>query len=332
MPAAGCGQIPALIFMFGMGDNVMDRADIVVLGTFVADLAFKAERLPVVGETLLGQGFAMGPGGKGSNQVIAAARAGARSAMITRVGQDSFGDMARQTWSRDGVDTSHVLIDEAAPTGAAFIFVSSRTGDNAIIIESGAAANLSPADVRAAEGLISGARVFVTQFEQPIETAIEGLRLARGHGVTTILNPAPALPVDDAIYVNCDFVTPNETEAATLTGIDTATDEGALQAAASLVRRGARNALITLGAKGALLHGEAGTHFVPAFKVTKVVDTTGAGDAFNGGFAVAIAEGRNPVDAVRFGAAVAALSVQKPGTAPSMPTRADIDAFIRANG
>lgn len=310
----------------------MDRADIVVLGTFVADLAFKAERLPVVGETLLGRGFAIGPGGKGSNQVIAAARAGARAAMVTRVGQDSFGDMARQTWSRDGVDTSQVLVDEAAPTGAAFIFVSTRTGDNAIIIESGAAANLSPADVRAAEGKIATAKVFVTQFEQPIEAAVEGLRLARNHGVTTVLNPAPALAVDDAIYAFCDYVTPNETEAAALTGIDTGTDEGALKAAASLVERGARNALITLGAKGALLHGQAGTHFVPAFRVSHVVDTTGAGDAFNGGFAVAIAEGRTPVDAVRFGAAVAALSVQKPGTAPSMPTRAEIEAFLRVNG
>lgn len=307
----------------------MDRADIVVLGTFVADLAFRAERLPVVGETLLGRGFAMGPGGKGSNQVIAAARAGARSAMITRVGQDSFGEMARRTWSQDGVGISHVLVDEAAPTGAAFIFVSTKTGDNAIIIESGAASNLTSADIQAAEQLIAGAKVFVTQFEQPIEAAIEGLRLARNHGVTTVLNPAPALPVDDAIYAYCDYVTPNETEAAALTGIDASTDEGALEAASSLIERGARNALITLGTKGALLHGEAGTHFVPAFHVQTVVDTTGAGDAFNGGFVVALSEGQAPVDAVRFGAAVAALSVQKAGAAPSMPTRAEIEAFLR---
>jgi ribokinase len=147
--------------------------------------------------------------------------------------------------------------------------------------------------------------------------------------VTTILNPAPALPVDDTIYAHCDYVTPNETEAATLTGIDTSTDEGALQAASSLVERGARNALITLGAKGALLHGEAGTHFVPAFRVANVVDTTGAGDAFNGGFAVALSEGRSPTEAIRFGAAVAALSVQKAGTAPSMPSRTEIEAFLR---
>ena len=259
------------------------------------------------------------------------ARAGARAAMITRLGRDSFGEMARQAWSRDGVDTSHVLTDDGAPTGAAFIFVSTKTGDNAIIVETGAAANLSVADIRATEPLIAGAKVFVTQFEQPIAAAVEGLRLARSHGVATVLNPAPAIPVDPGIFALCDYATPNETEAATLTGTDTSTDAGARAAAAALVKLGARNALITLGAKGALLHGAAGTHFVPAFKVPKVVDTTGAGDAFNGGFAVSIAEGRPPVEAVRFGSAVAAISVQRPGTAPSMPMRSEIDAFLRAN-
>lgn len=308
----------------------MQSADVVVLGTFVADLAFRAERLPVIGETVLGRGFAIGPGGKGSNQVIAAARAGARTAFITRIGRDSFGDMACRSWMSDGVDTAHVQIDETAPTGAAFIFVSAGTGDNAIIIESGAAANLSAADIRAAENVIAGAKVFVTQFEQPIEAAVEGLRLARRHGVTTLLNPAPAVAVDDAIYAWCDYVTPNETEVAALTGIDAESEDGALHAAQVLVERGARNVLVTLGAKGALLVGAAGMHRFPAFEIDNVVDTTGAGDAFNGGFATALAEGCSPVEAVRFASAVAALSVQKPGTAPSMPARAEIDAFLRS--
>lgn len=301
---------------------------VVVLGIFVADLAFKAPRLPVMGETLLGQGFAIGPGGKGSNQVIAAARAGGSAGIITRIGSDTFGEMARKAWAADGVDTSAVIEDAGAPTGAAFIFVSTETGNNAIIVESGAAAHLSPADVRAAEGVIANAKVFMTQFEQPIETAVEGLNVARRRGAITILNPAPALPVDDGIYGLCDYVTPNETEAATLTGLPVENEDQALAAAKAFVRRGARNALITLGEKGALLHGGAGTHLVPAFKVARVVDTTGAGDAFNGGFAVALAEGQSPVDAVRFGCATAALSVQKPGTAPSMPTRAEIDALL----
>lgn len=305
------------------------RIDITVLGTFVADLAFKAERLPVIGETLLSRGFAVGPGGKGSNQVIAAARAGAAVAMVTRVGKDSFGEMARQAWMADGVDISNVVDDDDTPTGAAFIFVSTKTGDNAIIIESGAAARINPADVRAAEQKIAGSKVFVTQFEQPVDAAIEGLKLARRHGVTTLLNPAPAIEVDDAIYALCDYVTPNETEAAALTGIGTDTQDGALRAAEKLLERGARNVLITLGSKGALLHGEAGTQMIPAFAVRNVVDTTGAGDAFNGGFAVALAESLPTAEAVRFASAVAGLSVQKPGTAPSMPTRAEIDAFLR---
>lgn len=303
-------------------------ADVVVLGIFVADLAFRAPRLPVMGETILGRGFAMGPGGKGSNQVIAAARAGAKAAMITRLGDDAFGDIARKAWAADGVDTSNVIVDRDNPTGAAFIFVSTETGNNAIIVESGAAAHITPADVRACEALIAGAKVFVTQFEQPLDAAMEGLRIAKANGVTTILNPAPALPVDDAIYPLCDYVSPNETEAATLTGIPVETVDDARRAADDLVRRGARNALITLGEKGALLHGADGSHHVPAFPVAKVVDTTGAGDAFNAGFALALAEGRTPPDAVRFGCALAGLSVQKPGTAPSMPTRAEIDAVL----
>ena len=306
----------------------MARAPVAVLGIFVADLAFKAPRLPVMGETILGQGFKDGPGGKGSNQAIAAARAGGDARMITRIGRDTFGEMAQKAWVADGIDTSSVVIDETLPTGAAFIFVSTETGNNAIIVESGAAAKLSPADVAAAERTIATSKVLMTQFEQPVETAIAGMTLARKHGVITILNPAPAVPVPDAIYALCDYVTPNETEAATLTGIKVETEADALAAAKDFLRRGAKNALITLGAKGALLHGAVGTFMVPAFKVPKVVDTTGAGDAFNGGFAVALAEGKSPAEAVRFGCATAGLSVQKPGTAPSMPSRAEIEALL----
>ncbi len=304
------------------------RAPVAVLGIFVADLAFRAPRLPVMGETILGQGFKDGPGGKGSNQAIAAARAGGDARMITRIGRDTFGDMAQKAWAADGIDTSAVVIDETLPTGAAFIFVSTETGNNAIIVESGAAANLSPADVAAAERTIVTSKVLMTQFEQPVPTAIAGLKLARRHGVTTILNPAPAVTVTDEIYGLCDYVTPNETEAATLTGLKVETEADALLAAKDFVRRGARNALITLGEKGALLHGAVGTFMVPAFKIPKVVDTTGAGDAFNGGFAVALAEGMSPEAAVRFGCATAGLSVQKPGTAPSMPSRAEIEALL----
>ena len=306
----------------------MARAKVAVFGIFVADLAFRAPRLPVMGETILGQGFKDGPGGKGSNQAIAAARAGAEVHMITRIGRDTFGEMARRAWAADGVDVSAVIEDAALPTGAAFIFVSTETGNNAIIVESGAAARLSPEDVAAAETAIASAGVFLTQFEQPVATAMAGLTLARRHGVVTILNPAPAVAAPDAIYPLCDFITPNETEAASLTGLPVTNEAEARIAAAELVRRGATNAVITLGENGALLLGGAGEAFVPAFPVTNVVDTTGAGDAFNGGFAVALAEGMSPIEAVRFGCATAALSVQKSGTAPSMPTRAEIEALL----
>lgn len=305
-------------------------AAVVVLGVFVADLAFQAPRLPVIGETLLGEGFHIGPGGKGSNQSIAAGRAGGDVALITRIGRDAFAEIARSHWAAAGVDTSAVIEDPDSPTGAAFIFVSTATGDNAIIVESGAAAKLSPADIRAAEPLIAEAKVFMTQFEQPLDTAMEGLRLARSHGVVTVLNPAPALQIDDAMFPLCDYITPNETEAATLTGLPVGSEQEALAAADDLLRRGARNVLMTLGERGALLHGAAGTHRIPAFAVPKVVDTTGAGDAFGGGFAVAMAEGRQPVEAARFGCAVAALSVQKPGAAASMPGRDQIDALLQA--
>jgi len=310
----------------------MPRAPVAVLGIFVADLAFKAPRLPVMGETILGQGFKDGPGGKGSNQAIAAARAGADVRMITRIGRDTFGEMAQRAWAADGVDTRTVTIDDTLPTGAAFIFVSTETGNNAIIVESGAAAHLSPADVAAAEAVIASAKVLVTQFEQPVETAVAGLTLARKHGVITILNPAPAVPADRAIYALCDYVTPNETEAETITGQKVQTEADALAAAKAFVAMGAKNALITLGEKGSFLHGEAGTAMVPAFKVANVVDTTGAGDGFNGGFATALAEGKTPLDAIRFANATAALSVQKPGTAPSMPTRLEIEALLARSG
>jgi ribokinase len=306
----------------------MTAARVAVLGIFVADLAFRAPRLPVMGETILGQGFKDGPGGKGSNQAIAAARAGASVSMITRIGRDTFGEMAQKAWAADGIDTSAATIDDTLPTGAAFIFVSTETGNNAIIVESGAAANLSPADVAAAEATIANAGVLVTQFEQPVETAIAGLALARKHGVTTILNPAPAVTADRAIYALCDYVTPNETEAATITGQRVESEADTLAAANAFLAMGAQNVLITLGDKGAFLHGEAGTAMVPAFKVANVVDTTGAGDAFNGGFATALAEGKSPLEAIRFASATAALSVQKPGTAPSMPSRAEIEALL----
>lgn len=303
------------------------KARVSILGIFVADLAFRAKRLPVMGETLLGEGFHMGPGGKGSNQSVAAARAGGEVRFITKLGRDSFGDIAVKTWGQDGVDTSFVMRSDTVPTGAAFIFVSSETGDNAIIVEAGASGTVTPDDVSASAKAIEGSQVFITQLETSVAAGWRGLEIARKAGVTTVFNPAPSAKLDPAIYRLCDYVTPNETEAGDITGIKVVSLDDARAAGAKLLEMGVGAALITLGANGALLHTSRQSVHIPAFKV-KVVETTGAGDAFNGGFAVALGEGRDPVEAARFGVATAALSVTKPGTANSMPQRTEIEAML----
>jgi ribokinase len=307
-------------------------ADVVVLGIFVADLAFSAPRLPVMGETILGRGFRMGPGGKGSNQTVAAAKAGGDVAFVTRIGRDAFGEIAVKAWREAGIseaNLAHVARDETRPTGAAFIFVSTEDGDNAIIVEPGAAGAIAVADVEAAQGLIAGAKVFVTQLEQPVAAAEAGLAIARAAGVRTVLNPAPAAPLPDSLLALCDFATPNETEAAALTGLPVTTLDEARAAGDALRRRGVGAAVITLGAQGALYHAEGVSELVPALRLGPVVDTTGAGDAFTGGFAVALAEGRSPLDAVRFACTTASISVTRPGTAPAMPSRAEIEAALK---
>jgi ribokinase len=314
-----------------MREQIMTKG-VSILGIFAADLAFRAPRLPRMGETLLGSQFDLGPGGKGSNQAVAAARAGrAPVALITRIGRDAFAEIGLSIWRDAGIDTRHVRQVEDAATGTAFIFISSETGDNAIIVTSGAAGGISEADLDAAADTIAGSAVFVTQFEQPVGAAGRGLALARRAGVTTILNPAPApaTPVDDAIFALCDYVTPNETEASAITGRAVDSLDDARAAADALLSRGAGAAVISLGEKGALFHARQQSVLVPAFPVSKVVDTTGAGDAFNGAFAAALAEGRNPLDATRFACAAAAISVGRPGTAAAMPQREEIDASMR---
>lgn len=302
---------------------------VVILGVFVADTAYRAARQPRMGETILGNSFVLGPGGKGSNQAVAAAMAGAETHFISRLGQDAFADIALATWAKAGV-TPAVTQDPASYTGAAYIFIEESTGNNAIIISPGAAAQISNADIEANADLIRGAKVFITQLEQPIPVALHALRLARAAGVTTILNPAPAASLPEGMVALCDYVTPNESEAEALTGLPVTTLAEAEAAARALRAMGAGAAIITLGDKGALFHDGARTLHVPPFKAGPVVETTGAGDAFNGGFAAALAEGMDPVEAVRFGSATAGISVTRPGTAPSMPTRAEIEALLKA--
>ena len=304
---------------------------VVILGVFVADTAYRAARAPRMGETILGTDFKLGPGGKGSNQAVAAGRLGADVTFITRLGRDPFADMARTTWTQAGVKSA-VIETPQSYTGAAYIFVEETTGNNAIIVCPGAATLISSADIDANAALIGSAGVFVTQLEQPIDAAVRALEIARAAGVTTILNPAPAARLPDRIYALSDYLTPNETETEELTGIRVETVDDARRAGDKLLAMGVGTAIVTLGEKGALLHTTGRSEHVPAVKAGPVAETTGAGDAFNGGLAAALARGASPLEAVRFACAVAGISVTRPGTAPSMPTLAEVEALLRENG
>jgi ribokinase len=306
----------------------LDRSGkVAILGIFVADLAFRAGRMPSMGETIVGSAFKMGPGGKGSNQAVAAARAGAKVTIISKIGKDEFGAIAAATWRKEGI-TSLVADAGEAPTGAAFIYVNDQTGENAIIVVPGAAGTISPADVDHAADAIRASAVFVTQLEQPVAAARRGLEIAREAGVITVFNPAPAEPFADEIYALSDFLTPNESEAELLTGLPVRSLENARRAGDSFLDKGVGAALITLGERGALLHGRDGSVLIPAFKAGPVVETTGAGDAFSGAFAAALARGMGAPAAARFGCAAAGLSVTRPGTAPSMPILPEIEALL----
>ncbi|PZQ47135.1 MAG: ribokinase [Rhodovulum sulfidophilum] len=307
----------------------MSGGRVVVLGVFNADTTYRAERMPRLGETLHGLGFALGPGGKGSNQAVAAGRLGAEVTIITRLGEDAFAEMALDLWRGAGVTPAVTRVPESH-TGAAFIFIEAGSGNNAIIIAPGAAGGLAPEDLDARAELIRGADVFLTQLEQPLAAAEHGLRLARAAGVTTILNPAPGRRLAPKLLALCDYVTPNETEAEEMTGIAVTDADSARAAADELIRQGAGAVVVTLGARGVLLRSEAETVLEPAMAPGPVAETVGAGDAFNGGFAAALARGLAPRAALRFASAVAGISVTRPGAAASMPTRDEVEALLGA--
>ena len=297
---------------------------ICVFGIFVADLCFFGNTIPIRGQTILGTKHLLGPGGKGSNQAVAAGRLGADVTIISRLGRDDFGKMAKKTWQDAGVNLA-ITYDPDAYTGAAFVFVNSESGDNAIIIAPGVASDITPQIIDDNSALISNADVFMTQLEQPFDAAWAGLKLAKENGGITILNPAPAAPLPDDIFTLCDYITPNETEAEALTGLPVRTEAEAEHAAKALAQKGVTTPVITLGEQGAYLYKHG---LVPAFDAGSVVETTGAGDAFNGALAIALAEGQPAHTAVLFGCATAALSVTRPGAASSMPTRSEVDTLL----
>ena len=305
----------------------MKSKPIAIMGVFAVDLAFRVNRLPVWGETVLGSEFRLGPGGKGSNQSVAAARLGAQVYFISKVGADNFADIARRTYKEEGVDTKFLFSSDTDTTGAAAIIIDESRGENAIVITPGAANALSTEEFDRARDRISGSAVFMTQLELPLPIVVHGLKTAREFGIPTILNPAPACALDDATLALCDYLTPNESEAEALTGRAVASFEDADIAAGQLLARGVCNVILTLGARGVLIKNSSITVQVEAFSAGPVIDTTGAGDAFNAGLAVALSEGTSLEEAARFGCVVAGISVTRHGTAPSMPRRSELEQY-----
>jgi ribokinase len=309
------------------GPNIMTKSGVCILGIFAADTAYHAKRMPNVAETIMGSNFNLGPGGKGSNQAVAAAKAGAAVTFISKIGNDAFGELAQRTLHDAGVTTRMDVMSDQ-PTGAAFIFVNEVSGDNAIIVVAGAAGTLSVDDVEKHRASIETAAVFVTQLEQPTEAALRGLQIASAAGVTTVFNPAPAKAFPDSIYALCDYIAPNEVEAAEIVGFTIATDEDARRAADILMGKGAKAVLMTLGARGVLFHTAHQSERIPARAFGKVIDTTGAGDAFLGGFASALSRGLEPLAAAKFGCVTAGIAVTRRGTAPAMPTLKEIEEHL----
>ncbi|MDI7247036.1 MAG: ribokinase [Bacillota bacterium] len=300
---------------------------IVVVGSFMMDLMSRTPRLPVPGETVMGGPFQMGPGGKGSNQAVAAARLGADVSMVVSLGRDYFGDVAYNNLVQEGVDVGCVKRVDNVSTGAALIMVDEKKGENMIVVAPGSNNELGPEDVDRAKGLILGSHCMLVQLEIPLSTVEYAIGLAHDNNVGVILNPAPGRPLPDELFQKVDVLTPNESEASAITGQPVVDVNTAGRAARELLARGCRNVVITLGAAGALAANGDGVHLVSGFNV-KTVDTTGAGDAFNGALAVALAEGQSLLDAVRFANAAGALCVTKVGTAPAMPSRREVQELL----
>jgi ribokinase len=301
---------------------------IVVVGSLNMDLVVRAPRHPAPGETILGGPFHTIPGGKGANQAVAIARLGHPVVMVGRVGADPFGQALLENMAAAGVETKWVQRDAEAASGVALIIVDDA-GQNSIVVASGANMRLTGADVEAARETIANAAALVLQLESPLPTVAHAVGLAHEHGVPVILNPAPARPLGAELLKQVDYLIPNESETTLLTGVEVSDDASARLGAEKLLAAGVGAVIVTLGERGALLAGEGERQLLPAYRVT-VVDTTAAGDAFVGAFAVALAERRPLREATRMAMAAGALAVTKMGAQPAMPDRPELDAFLNA--
>lgn len=294
---------------------------ILVVGSLNTDLVVRTPRHPEVGETIIGTSFQTFPGGKGANQAVAAARLGGRVKMIGRLGADAFGEALLGTVSSDGVDTAFVARDPQAATGVALITVDDR-GSNTIVVFSGANARVSPEQISACEEAFKDAAVLLLQLECPLPAVKRAIELGRTGGLQIVLNPAPAQALEKALLSEVDYLIPNETELALLTGSESTTD-----GLKTLQAWGVKRTIVTLGDKGAIIQEAGSQEYIPAYRVN-AVDTTAAGDAFVGAFAVALLEGKDAHQATLWGNAAGAISATRPGAQPSLPYRKEFDQFL----
>jgi ribokinase len=302
-----------------------------VVGSYATGLTMKVARFPSPGETLLGAGYRVDYGGKGSNQAVGIARLGGTVDFVTSIGNDAFGEMALALYRAEGIDIAHVKQTSDAPTGVGFIIVEADTGNNCIVIDPGANELLTAAAVAGCSSAFQSTSVVLTQLEIPVAAAEAALSLGRASGATTILNPAPVRPLPPAVLRLIDVLTPNQVEAKVLSGRspDAAIDPEDL--ARDLIRSGVKQVVMTLGERGALIVTADSSKHVPAISVS-AVDTTGAGDAFNAGLAMALASGSSLEAAVQFAVVAGGLAVTREGVIPSLPSRNEIHQFYQHRG
>lgn len=303
---------------------------VVVVGSSNTDMILRTERIPRPGETILGGEFLTAAGGKGANQAVAAACAGGEVVFVARVGNDIFGEQAVAGFVDHGIDVRHVVRDAETASGVALIFVA-KDGENSIGVAGGANNRLSPKDIDAADASVRDAAVMVMQLETPLDTVLRAATIAADSGVTTVLNPAPAQVLPDGLLSLVSVLTPNETEAELLTGYSVTDLPSAARAAKLLRSQGVATVIVTLGARGCVVADAAGVRHLPAFDVTPI-DTTAAGDVFNGALATAIADEVAIDDAVRFASAAAALATTVIGAQPSAPKRSRINELLAKGG